>query len=76
MPAALSKAYEFYPAVFRSAARLTYTQVWGWLSGEVQPETEVHQRLQPQLQALNALFQILLRPVTSTARSTSRRSRR
>ncbi len=24
--------YEFYPAVFRSAARLTYTQVWHWLS--------------------------------------------
>ena len=27
------KAYEFYPAVFRSAARLTYAQVWAWLSG-------------------------------------------
>jgi ribonuclease R len=30
--------YEFYPAVFRSAARLTYTQVWGWLSGGKAPE--------------------------------------
>ena len=29
----LVKAYAFYPAVFRSAARLTYTQVWAWLSG-------------------------------------------
>jgi ribonuclease R len=30
--------YEFYPAVFRSAARLTYTQVWDWLSGGKAPE--------------------------------------
>jgi ribonuclease R len=30
--------YEFYPAVFRSAARLTYTQVWGWLSTQKAPE--------------------------------------
>jgi ribonuclease R len=30
--------YEFYPAVFRSNARLTYTQVWGWLSGGKAPE--------------------------------------
>lgn len=25
------KSYEFYPAVMKSAARLTYTQVWDWL---------------------------------------------
>jgi ribonuclease R len=30
--------YEFFPAVFRSAARLTYTQVWGWLSNKKAPE--------------------------------------
>ena len=30
--------YEFYPAVFRSEARLTYTQVWGWLSTKSAPE--------------------------------------
>jgi ribonuclease R len=30
--------YEFYPAVFRSAARLTYNQVWGWLSAGKAPE--------------------------------------
>jgi ribonuclease R len=29
------KDYKFYEAVFRSKARLTYTQVWDWLSGEV-----------------------------------------
>ena len=55
------KAYEFYPAVFRSAARLTYTQVWGWLSGDLQPESEIHRALQPRLQALQALFEILLK---------------
>jgi ribonuclease R len=30
--------YEFYPAVFRSDARLTYTQVWDWLSRKNAPE--------------------------------------
>jgi ribonuclease R len=43
--------YEFYPAVFRSAARLTYTQVWGWLSGGKAPE---------HLVVLNDAFQVLL----------------
>ncbi len=55
------KDYRFYPAVFRSKARLTYTQVWDWLSGAKQPENEIHQSLQPQLQALYALFKILLK---------------
>jgi len=30
--------YEFYPAVFRSQARLTYTQVWAELEGGKPPE--------------------------------------
>ncbi|MFM8339094.1 MAG: RNB domain-containing ribonuclease, partial [Fluviibacter sp.] len=51
--------YRFYPAVFRSRARLTYNQVWGWLSGELTPATLVHQALQPQLQTLYALFKAL-----------------
>jgi len=55
------KDYKFYPAVFQSKARLTYNQVWDWLSGKVAPETEVHRGLQPQVQALYALFQILLK---------------
>lgn len=55
------KGYKFYPAVFQSKARLTYNQVWDWLSGKVAPETEVHRGLQPQVQALYALFQILLK---------------
>ena len=51
--------YRFYPAVFRSRARLTYNQVWSWLSGELQPATRVHQALQPQLHTLYALFKAL-----------------
>ena len=55
------KDYRFYPAVFRSKARLTYTQVWDWLSGAKQPESEIHQNLQPQLHSLYELFKILLK---------------
>ena len=51
--------YRFYPAVFRSRARLTYNQVWGWLSGELAPATPVHQAVQPQLHTLYALFKAL-----------------
>ena len=53
------KQYRFYPAVFRSHARLTYNQVWDWLSGAAQPETDIHKALQPQLQNLYKLYQIL-----------------
>jgi ribonuclease R len=55
------KAYSFYPAVFRSRARLTYNQVWGWLDGSATPDNEVHQSLQPRLQALYSLYKILLK---------------
>ena len=55
------KAYKFYPAVFQSKARLTYNQVWSWLSAETVPETDIHRALQPQVQALYALFHILLK---------------
>ncbi len=51
--------YRFYPAVFRSKARLTYTQVWNWLSGERQPEGETHKALLPHLHNLYTLYQIL-----------------
>ena len=53
--------FRFYPAVFRSKARLTYTQVWNWLSKETKPESDLHISLQPHLQALYALFKVLLR---------------
>ncbi len=55
------KDFRFYPAVFRSKARLTYTQVWNWLSKETKPESDLHISLQPHLQALYALFKVLLR---------------
>jgi ribonuclease R len=55
------KGYKFYPAVFRSQARLTYNQVWAWLSGAAEPDNETHSKLQPQLKALYALFKILLK---------------
>jgi len=51
--------YRFYPAVFKSKARLTYNQVWAWLSGEAKPESEIHIALQPQLKSLYKLFQAL-----------------
>ncbi len=55
------KDYSFYPAVFRSRARLTYNQVWDWLSGAQSPSSEIHIALQPQLHALYALFKVLLK---------------
>ena len=51
--------YKFYPAVFRSKARLTYNQVWSWLSGEAKPESDIHIALQPQLKNLYKLFTAL-----------------
>ncbi len=49
----------FYPAVMRSHARLTYTQVWGAI-GEDDPDA-IGQvgSLMPQLQHLHQLFQLL-----------------
>ena len=52
-------AYQFYNAVIRSQARLTYTEVWAALS---QPEGPVARRVAqhlPALQNLHALFQQL-----------------
>ena len=54
------KEYRFYPAVIYSHARLTYNQVWDWLSGEVQPDKQ-QARLMPHLQALDKLFRTLLK---------------
>ncbi|MEQ1592903.1 MAG: ribonuclease R [Thiobacillaceae bacterium] len=54
------KEYRFYPAVIYSHARLTYNQVWDWLSGAVKPEQK-HATLMPHLQALDKLFRSLLK---------------
>jgi len=51
--------YRFYPAVFRSHARLTYNLVWSWLSGEAKPDNEVHKSLQSQIKELYKLFHAL-----------------
>jgi ribonuclease R len=49
-PAGAVARYEFYPAVFRSQARLTYTEVWEKLSGG---------RVPPHLAVLYELFKAL-----------------
>jgi len=54
------KEYRFYPAVIYSHARLTYNQVWDWLSGKVQPDQK-QATLMPHLQALDKLFRSLLK---------------
>ena len=40
------KSYRFYPAVMYSHARLTYNQVWDWLSGAAAPDAG-HAALHP-----------------------------
>ncbi len=51
--------YRFYPAVFRSHARLTYNLVWSWLSGEAKPESEAYAAVLPHVKNLYKLFQAL-----------------
>ncbi|MBI3432689.1 MAG: ribonuclease R [Hydrogenophilales bacterium] len=59
------KEYRFYPAVIYSHARLTYNQVWDWLSGASKPEkAELEKKraaLMPHLEALDKLFRTLLK---------------
>ena len=52
------KKYRFHRAVMHSAARLTYTQVWQWLSdpASISPERKA---LLPHLQNLYALYKTL-----------------
>ncbi|PKO34486.1 MAG: ribonuclease R [Betaproteobacteria bacterium HGW-Betaproteobacteria-7] len=51
--------YRFYPAVFRSHARLTYNLVWSWLSAEAKPATDEHKAVLPHVKDLYKLFQAL-----------------
>ena len=53
-------AYQFYPAVIHSAARLTYTEVAAVLGNTRGPEAMKRAALVPHLQNLYALFQVLL----------------
>ncbi len=49
------KSYRFYPAVMRSHARLTYTEVWDWIeNGSSNP-------LKPHIDTLYKLYRILLK---------------
>jgi ribonuclease R len=52
--------YVFYPAVMHSKARLTYTQVWQWLSEPEGATSGQARELLPHLQNLYALFKVLL----------------
>jgi ribonuclease R len=52
--------YTFYPAVMHSKARLTYTQVWEWLSDPSTATSPQAAALLPGLQNLYALFKVLL----------------
>jgi ribonuclease R len=54
------KSYRFYPAVMFSHARLTYTQVWNWLSGAEKPARE-QAGLLPHLKNLEKVFRSLLK---------------
>lgn len=54
-------AYQFYPAVMHSAARLTYTQVWEYVSEGTGVLTEAHKAVAPHIKNLYALYQIQLK---------------
>lgn len=55
------KAYQFYPAVIHSAARLTYTEVAAILANTKGPEAERRQAVVPHLLNLYEVFQSLLK---------------
>jgi ribonuclease R len=51
--------YTFYPAVIHSRARLTYTQVWSWLSKAEKPTEFGHKAVLPHVETLYKLYQAL-----------------
>lgn len=54
------KAYQFYPAVICSAARLTYNTVWGALQNPNGPEALTVEEIYGNIQDLYDLFKVLL----------------
>jgi len=58
-PQGAIKSYKFYPAVMHSRARLTYTQVWAWLSEPASAKGAQPKALLPHLTNLYALYQAL-----------------
>lgn len=55
------KAYQFYPAVIHSHARLTYTNAWKYLSNEAVTDEEVPQVVRTGLDTLYDLYKVLRR---------------
>lgn len=55
------KAYQFYPAVIHSAARMTYTEVAAILGNTRGPEAAKRMGLVPHLQNLYEVYQVLLK---------------
>ena len=55
------KKFKFYPAVMRSHARLTYTEVWDLLSNAEGIKAKEIKSFLPQLRLLDELFHILLK---------------
>ena len=53
------EAYQFYPAVMHSAARLTYTEVAAILKSQKGPEAIVYSSLVPHLLDLYGLYKVL-----------------
>ena len=53
------RAYQFYEAVMHSAARLTYDEVWGILSGRDAQAIRARAALVPHLQELHDLYRVL-----------------
>ncbi|MBV8210292.1 MAG: ribonuclease R [Burkholderiaceae bacterium] len=53
-------AYQFYPALIQSRARLTYTEVWEALSVPDSPAQRRLQSLLPQLRNLHELYEVLV----------------
>jgi ribonuclease R len=53
------RSSRFYPAVMHSRARLTYTQVWDWLSQPAHASSPESKTLLPLLATLHALYKLL-----------------
>jgi ribonuclease R len=53
------RGYRFYPAVMHSRARLTYTQVWDWLSQPATVKDKTAKTLLPHLETVYALYKVL-----------------
>ena len=58
-PQGAIKAYRFYPAVMHSRARLTYAEVWSWLSDPAAAKSKDAKALLPHLANLYALYKSL-----------------